>query len=196
MGAAGARASTPGEQAARDADHHVQHLLDLQAFHELSPDGGFDLVVSGIKRGATVGTVAHMSGTVGAAMMGALFGLPAVAASLGGRSADFDYSARFVARFVEELRKRPAVSGIVYSINIPKASEAEIAEVTIAKMGEAICDWVSRSCRRGEGTDVSVRESGLRPSFPTRVTRRPSCVTGSPSRPCFSTGPRTRCWTS
>ena len=67
--------------------------------------------------------------------MGAYYGLPAVAASLGAGSGDFDYPARFVAKFVEELRQRPAVPGIVYSINIPKASEAEIAGVTIAKMG-------------------------------------------------------------
>jgi 5'-nucleotidase len=107
----------------------------MLAITTLSPDSGFDLVVSGINRGANVGTSAHMSGTVGGAMMGAFYGLPAVAASLGGRTADFDYSARFVAAFVDELKQRPALSGIVLSINIPRASEADIAGVTVAKMG-------------------------------------------------------------
>ncbi len=107
----------------------------LLAATMLAPEGGFDLVVSGITRGANVGVVAHMSGTVGGAMMGALHGIPAVAASLGGRAAAFEYSARFVAAFVEELKGRPALPGIVFSINIPKATEAEIGGVTLAKMG-------------------------------------------------------------
>lgn len=104
------------------------------AITALAPDGGFDLVVSGINRGANVGTASHMSGTVGAAMMGALHGLPAVAASLGDGS-DFEYSARFVTRFVTELKDRSPQPGIVYSINIPKATEAEISGVEVLKMG-------------------------------------------------------------
>lgn len=125
----------------RDGDT-LGHCVDttpagaaMLAITTLSPEGGFDLVVSGINRGANVGTASHMSGTVGGAMMGAFYGLPAVAVSLGGRSADFDYPARFVAAFIKELRQRPAMPGIVFSINIPKASEAEIAGVTVAKMG-------------------------------------------------------------
>jgi 5'-nucleotidase len=120
----------------------LEHCVDttpagavMLAITTLSPDGGFDLVVSGINRGANVGTASHMSGTVGAAMMGAFYGLPAVAASLRASSTDFDYSARFVAQFVEELRQRPAMPGTVFSINIPRATEAEIAGVTVAKMG-------------------------------------------------------------
>lgn len=107
----------------------------MLAITTLAPDGGFDLVVSGINRGSNVGDVSHLSGTVGGAMMGAFYGLPAVAASLTSSSTDFSYSARFVAAFVEELRRRPAMPGIVLSINIPKASEVDIAGVTIAKMG-------------------------------------------------------------
>lgn len=107
----------------------------LLAITALAPEGGFDLVISGINRGANVGTVAHMSGTVGGAMMGALYGIPAVAASSGARSADFDYAARFVAGFVRELRQHPAMPGIVFSINIPRAIEAETAGVVVARMG-------------------------------------------------------------
>lgn len=100
----------------------------------LAPPEGFDLVVSGINRGANVGTASHMSGTVGAAMMGTLHGIPGVAASLGS-GADFAYSARFVTRFVSELKARGPEPGVVYSINIPHASEAEISGVDVRKMG-------------------------------------------------------------
>ncbi len=107
----------------------------MLAITALSPEGGFDLVVSGINRGANVGTASHMSGTVGGAMMGALYGLPAIAASLGSSGANFDYPARFVATFIEEMRQRPSMPGVVFSINIPRSTEAEIAGVAVEKMG-------------------------------------------------------------
>lgn len=125
----------------RDGDS-LGHCVDttpagavMLAITSLAPATGFDLVVSGINRGANVGTASHMSGTVGGAMMGAFYRVPAVAVSLGERSGDFDYSARFVAAFVEELKHRPPMPGIVLSINIPRASQAEIEGVTVAKMG-------------------------------------------------------------
>lgn len=120
----------------------VEHCVDttpagaaLLAISSLAPEGGFDLVVSGINAGANVGTASHMSGTVGAAMMGAFHGIPAVAASLGARSMNFDYPARFVAHFVEELKEHPPMPGTVFSVNIPRATEAETAGVTVAPMG-------------------------------------------------------------
>ena len=70
-------------------------------------------------------------------MAGAFYGLPAVAASLGGRREGYDYPAQFIAAFVEELKQRPAMPGIVFSINIPKASGEEIAGVVVARMGES-----------------------------------------------------------
>ena len=107
----------------------------LLAIEALAPEGGFDMVVSGINAGANVGKVSHMSGTVGAAMMGAYYGIPAVAASLGGAERDFRYSAAFMARFVEELRARPPLPGVVLSVNFPKATEDETAGVAVARMG-------------------------------------------------------------
>lgn len=107
----------------------------ILATQALAPEGGFDLVVSGINAGANTGDLARMSGTVGAAMAGAYYGIPAVAASLGGRSMDFGYAAEFVARFVEELRERPSRPGTVFSINLPAASADRIAGVAVRGMG-------------------------------------------------------------
>ena len=106
----------------------------LLAIEALAPEGGFDLVVSGINAGANVGDLSHMSGTVGAAMMGAYYGIPAVAASLGD-ARDFGYAAAFTARFVEEVRRRPPLPGVVLSVNIPTTSEAGTAGVAVAGMG-------------------------------------------------------------
>ena len=107
----------------------------LLAITSLAPESGFDLVVSGINRGANVGNAAHLSGTVGAAMMGAFYRIPAVAASSGARGDDFGYASRFVVQFVQELRTRGATPGVVYSINLPQATEAETRGVAVAKMG-------------------------------------------------------------
>ena len=107
----------------------------MVALEGLVPEGGFDLVVSGINAGANTGDLGHMSGTVGAAMMGAYYGIPAVAASLGGGEMDFRYAAAFMARFVDELRHRPALPGVVLSVNFPAATEDEIAGVAVGRMG-------------------------------------------------------------
>jgi 5'-nucleotidase len=138
----------------------------LLAITTLSPDGGFDLVVSGINRGANVGTSAHMSGTVGGAMMGALYGLPAVAASYGARSDDYDYAARFVAAFVEEMRQRPAMPGVVFSINIPRATETETAGVTIAKMGGSHLRFAYEEIQEGPDGRHFRPRIGSETSFP------------------------------
>ena len=106
----------------------------MLAIAALAPDGGFDLVVSGINRGANVGAASHMSGTIGAAMMGVFYGVPAVAVSSGAGN-DFDYAARFAAAFIEELKERPAMPGVVLSINVPRATEDETEGVVVAKMG-------------------------------------------------------------
>ncbi len=107
----------------------------MLALEALVPDGGFDLVVSGINAGANTGDFGHMSGTVGAAMMGAYYEVPAVASSLGGQEMDFAYPAAFTARFVEELRRRPPMPGLVLSVNFPAATEDAITGVAVARMG-------------------------------------------------------------
>ena len=99
-------------------------------------------------------------------MMGAFYGLPAIAASLGERGGDFDYSARFVAAFIEELRQRPAMPGVVLSINIPKASEAEITGVTVARMGGIELHFAYEEMD-AEGVDRRFRPTiGRQTSFP------------------------------
>ncbi|MYC89230.1 MAG: 5'/3'-nucleotidase SurE [Gemmatimonadales bacterium] len=105
------------------------------AIRALAPESGFDLVVSGINIGANVGEISHMSGTVGAAMMGAYLGIPAVAASQDSGPGDFEHAAGIVARFVSELRRRGPETGIVYSLNFPAATAAETRGIAARPMG-------------------------------------------------------------
>lgn len=65
----------------------------------------FDAVVSGINRGANLGTDIVYSGTAAAARQAALYGIPAIAVSLESEDGDFNFSplAGFVAKNLEEL---------------------------------------------------------------------------------------------
>ena len=101
----------------------------------LAGEDGIDLVVSGINYGSNVGDIAHLSGTVGAAMMGLYLGVPAVAVSLEHTVTDYEFAARYTASFVSELKRRGAPSGVVLSINIPAGSAEEINGVVVAPMG-------------------------------------------------------------
>lgn len=149
-----------------EEDDPLGHCVDatpadaaMIALEGLAPEGGFDLVVSGINAGANTGDLGHMSGTVGAAMMGAYYGVPAVAASLGGGEMDFGYPAAFMARFVEQLLERPPLPGIVLSVNFPAAREDAVAGVAVGRMGGSYTHFGYEEVEPEDGVRV------FRPSF-------------------------------
>ena len=138
----------------------------MLALNALAPEGGFDLVVSGINAGANIGYASHMSGTVGAAMMGALYEVPAVAASLGGRNRDFTYPAAFVAEFVREMKTKPAAPGVVFNVNIPNADASQITGVTVAPMGGITYTFGYEESEGEAGTRQFRSQIGLADSAP------------------------------
>jgi len=99
---------------------------------ELAGDSGFDLVVSGINRGANVGDVSHGSGTVGAAMEAIYHGIPALAVSQETENVDTEASAKFASAIVARYQRDGAPQGTVVSINIPGG---ELKGVAIRPMG-------------------------------------------------------------
>ncbi|WP_420633802.1 5'/3'-nucleotidase SurE [Candidatus Palauibacter sp.] len=140
----------------------------LLAYRALQPASGFDLVVSGINIGANIGEVSHMSGTIGAAMMGAYLGVPAVAASLGGRPSGVEYPAGVVARFVAELRRRGPESGVVYSVNFPAGTAEETLGIAARPMGGSYfrVDYEEVTGAEGDvGTGGAEDDRLFRPAF-------------------------------
>lgn len=101
---------------------------------ELSDLGAFDLVVSGINRGANVGDVSHLSGTVGAAMEAVYRGIPAIAVSQDSNGVDTQASAQFTANLVRRYQQQGAPQGVVISINIPGG---ELQGVAVRPMGDS-----------------------------------------------------------
>jgi 5'-nucleotidase len=94
-----------------------------------------DLVVSGINYGENLGTSVTVSGTVGAAMEGAAFGIPSIAASLQlrdesylgySRSVDFSTAAYFTAYFARQLLTRDFPADVqLLKIDVPNNATPE-----------------------------------------------------------------------
>ena len=101
---------------------------------ELGKDQPFDIVVSGINRGANVGNVSHLSGTVGAAMEGLYHGLPAIAVSEDPESENTAITAKFTADLVDRYRREGAPIGTMISINVPAG---DLKGVAVRPMGDS-----------------------------------------------------------
>ncbi|GAA3605330.1 5'/3'-nucleotidase SurE [Agrococcus terreus] len=165
-----------------DAEAHAVHaapaLIVLLALH-----GSFgptpDVVLSGINRGANVGTAILHSGTVGAALTAGQGGVRALAASLDvGLADDVEHhwatAADVVARVLPTLLASPA--GTVHNLNVPNVATAEgveLVEAPLAPFGivqttmtEVDGDDVRLSIRQhsaadAPGTDMERLASGL-----------------------------------
>jgi len=95
-----------------------------------------DLVISGINRGANLGTDVLYSGTVSAAMEGTLEGFPSLAVSLVSYSADdFGPAARFISRFIKDLAQKPVSGGFLLNINVPAIAEEDICGPVLTQLG-------------------------------------------------------------
>ena len=104
----------------------------LSAVLETRPD----LVYSGINHGPNLGTDVLYSGTVSAAMEGALEGIPSVAFSLASFSAfEFQPAADFALKLVQQLTDIDYPKPPLLSVNIPPVESSEIAGVLVTRQG-------------------------------------------------------------
>ncbi|MBI3540951.1 MAG: 5'/3'-nucleotidase SurE [Deltaproteobacteria bacterium] len=89
-----------------------------------------DLIVSGINRGANLGDDVHYSGTVSAAMEGALMGIPSVAVSLvayGDDPTHFQTAAQFIVTLSRKILKQKKLpQGFVLNVNVPNFPTRQI----------------------------------------------------------------------
>jgi 5'-nucleotidase len=106
--------------------------LALGALLESPPD----LVLSGINQGANLGTDVLYSGTVSAAMEGAIEGIMSVALSLTSfKSQAFQPAAQFACALVDHLQQQPLREPILLNVNVPAVPAAEIAGVSLTRQG-------------------------------------------------------------
>ena len=97
-----------------------------------------DLVVSGVNHGSNAATASIYSGTIGAAMEGAVNGIPAIGVSLDTFSAEADFSGveALLPGILDKLL--PALDGrfgLFYNINFPDRPAGRIHGIRIGRMG-------------------------------------------------------------
>lgn len=108
--------------------------------YEIVMGGKCDLVVSGINAGANLGWDLTYSGTVAAALEGAVLGLPAIAISLvfermEGMEPDYGAAAEFVAKLARQVQADPLPPNMLLNVNVPLIPSGQLQEVVITHQG-------------------------------------------------------------
>ena len=114
-----------------------------------------DLVVSGINNGANMGDDTLYSGTVGAAMEGYLFGIPAIAFSLIDKGWSHLEDAALKARDLVQHLQASALMGTrpwLLNVNIPNRPYAQIGDFRMCRLGRrhAAEPVITQTSPRGE----------------------------------------------
>jgi 5'-nucleotidase len=95
-----------------------------------------DVVVSGINAGPNMGGDVLYSGTVSAAMEGALLSIPSIAVSMGGRSPKhYEVAADFIACLLKVLSTSGLPPRTLLNVNVPNVPASEIQGVAITELG-------------------------------------------------------------
>lgn len=96
-----------------------------------------DLVISGINKGPNLGDDIIYSGTVSAAIEGALLGLPAIAVSLVTfKDFDFRAAAEFAANLVERIAEKSIPTKTLLNVNVPPLAKSELKGWRLTRMGK------------------------------------------------------------
>jgi 5'-nucleotidase len=112
----------------------IEHLLDRRP----------DLILSGVNRGGNMADSIAYSGTVGAAMTGLMFGVPAIALSqmFSGVDIHWETAERYAKPLVERLLEAKWPSPVVPNVNFPACPPDEVTGVVICRPGHGFIDGV------------------------------------------------------
>jgi 5'/3'-nucleotidase SurE len=175
------------EQIEHDSWHLDGQPADtvLVALRHLLEENPPDLVLSGINFGPNVGTALYMSGTIGAAIMASLNGVPAIAVSAGMRFEEvgtefpstlevLEPAAEFICSVVDSLRASVGKSGrllpkkLMLNINYPPLPKDQIKGVLHPQISAGhIIDLAYHRCDE-TGLVVPRFLAGVDPSQPQK----------------------------
>lgn len=101
-----------------------------------------DLIVSGINHGSNSSINVLYSGTMSAAVEGALEGIPSVGFSMLDYSwdADFSLAEPYIKKIAQEVMERGLPDGVCLNVNIPKVSEEPYKGIKVCRQARA--NWV------------------------------------------------------
>ena len=121
-----------------------------------------DLVISGINHGSNATAAAAYSGTMGAVIEGAYYGIPSIGLSLCSHDEDADFSpvTDHLGLILEKYFESGLSEGIYLNINFPAIPSNQIKGIRIAHQGrgswrrefDLATDETGRSCFRISGT--------------------------------------------
>jgi len=101
----------------------------------LVPDK-IDLIISGINRGANLGTDILYSGTVSAAMEGTFMGFPAIAVSVTAfDDTYYETAAIFIKKLIENIKKEVIPPYTLLNVNVPSMPFENIKGVKFTRLG-------------------------------------------------------------
>ncbi len=110
-------------------------LLSGKGFLDELPD----LILSGINHGPNLGDDVTYSGTVGAAIEGAVLGIPSAAFSLAGRGSDgLAACLPFVGAIIEQMIEKPPAPRTYWNVNFPDLPAGGIQGVAITHIGHRV----------------------------------------------------------
>lgn len=96
-----------------------------------------DLIVSGINEGANLGDDVFISGTVGAALQGYFYGMPAISVSVNTpHNAIFSPAAKLVRLLAACLISRPLPERVLLNINLPNLPIDNIKDILVTRLAE------------------------------------------------------------
>ncbi|KAF0111474.1 MAG: 5'-nucleotidase [Rhodospirillaceae bacterium] len=111
----------------------------LLAINRLLHDRKPDLVLSGINRGDNLGEDVHYSGTVAAAMEGALLGVRAIAVSqvfTAPQAVRWETSERFVPEVIRAVTGMGWKRNVLITVNIPDVAPEAVCGIMVARQGK------------------------------------------------------------
>lgn len=114
-----------------------------------------DLLVSGINHGSNASICVLYSGTMGAAIEGAIFKIPSIGFSLldHNLNADFSHTEDIVRGISEQVLQNGLPAGICLNVNIPHSNE-ELKGVKVCR--EAMGQWVEEFKKSEDGIGKKV----------------------------------------
>lgn len=147
-----------------------------------------DLCVSGINHGANNSINVLYSGTMSAAVEGAIENIPSIGFSLLNHdyNADFDLARIVAGRIAGQVLKRGLPQGVCLNVNIPNISEADFRGIKICRQGQALWEdrfdvrkdpfgneyyWLTgefKNCDGGQDTDIWALENNYASVVPTQ----------------------------
>jgi len=109
------------------------------AKHQIITDGPIDLVVSGINHGSNTSVSVLYSGTMSAAIEGALEGIPSIGYSLCDYdpAADMSHLDEYVVKIAENVLKNGLSKGVALNVNIPPKQNEKVRGIRICRQANA-----------------------------------------------------------